>query len=401
LSRAPHAQEDTNVNDVEVPFIKFEDVIQDYEDDQLFGPILKALEGKYPKDPKEKYRLEQLLPYFELKDRKLFYNGKLCVPRKSVSTILQIAHDSRVGGHFKFAKTMSRLSNFHWKHKSRDVKKYVDGCIECQQYKDSNQKKLTSPTSLEMPERRWGSLATDFIVKLPKTKNGYDAITTWVDRLTRRVHFIKSRTTDSAVDVANSFFEEIFKHHGLPDNIVSDRDPKFTSEFWKRLMELSGIKLKMSTSRHPQTDGASEIMNRMIGNYLRCYVSYHQNDWDELLASAEFAYNSSVSEDLKCSPFELDIGWNPKSVLDFISGSEINVQSLDELKKKLKFSLDDAQFSYKLAKSRQAAESSTRYKKPSLGRFSGAVAIIFLLLFLSNYLFSINRNAQLKSKLRL
>ena len=129
-------------------------------------------------------------------------------------------------------------------------------------------------------------------------------------------------------------------------------------------MELSGIKLKMSTSRYPQTDGASEIMNRMIENYLRCYVSYHQDNWDELLASAEFAYNSSITEDLGCSPFELDLGWKPKTVLDFISKSEIDVQSVDELKNKLKCSLEDAQFSYKLAKSRQSAEASRRYKPP-------------------------------------
>lgn len=94
------------------------------------------------------------------------------VPRRCVSNILELAHDCRIAGHFKFAKTMSRLSNYHWRHKARDVKKYVDGCMRCQQFKDSNQKKLTDPVSLEMPDRRWGSLATDFIVTLPKTKDG-------------------------------------------------------------------------------------------------------------------------------------------------------------------------------------------------------------------------------------
>ena len=154
LSRAPHAPDnDVNVNDMEVPFIQFEDVIREYDDDQLFGPVARALNKKWSDNPKEKFRLKQLLPYFKLDGKRLFYNGKFCVPRKSVSTIMQIAHDSKVGGHFKFAKTMSRLSNFHWKNKSRDVKKYVAGCITCQQYKDSNQKKLTSPTSLEMPGR--------------------------------------------------------------------------------------------------------------------------------------------------------------------------------------------------------------------------------------------------------
>ena len=213
-----------------------------------------------------------------------------------------------------------------------------------------------------MPERRWGSLATDFIVSLPESKDGYDAVTTWVDRLTRRVHFVKSKTTDTAVDAADSFFENVFKHHGLPDNIVSDRDPKFRSEFWKRLMERSGIQLKMSTSRHPQTDGASEIMNRMVENYLRCFCSYNQNDWDELLPSAEFAYNSSVFDDLGLSPFELDLGWIPK---DLISGSEIPVQSVNDFKERLKNSLEDAKFSYQVSKARQSAESAQRFRAPS------------------------------------
>ena len=90
----------------------------------------------------------------------------------------------------------------------------------------------------------------------------------------------------------------------MPDSIVSDRDPKFTSDFWKTLMNICGVNLKMSTSSHPQTDGSSEIMNRMVENYLRCYCNFHQDNWDELLPSAEFAYNSSLSEDLGKSPFE-------------------------------------------------------------------------------------------------
>ena len=120
----------------------------------------------------------------------------------------------------------------------------------------------------------------------------------------------------------------------------------------------------MSTSRHPQTDGASEIMNRMIENYLRCYCSYHQNDWDELLPAAEFAYNSAVSDDLCVSPFEADLGCVSRSPLDFISGSEVPVESVEELKQKLKSSLDDAQFSFKVSKARQAAEASSQYRKP-------------------------------------
>ena len=101
--------------------------------------------------------------------------------------------------------------------------------------------------------------------------------------------------TDIAVDVAGTFFKNIFSQHCLPANIVSDRDPKFVSRLWKHLMKLCDIQMKISSSRHPKTDGASEVINRMIENYLRCYCSYHQNDWDDLLPAAEFAYNSAVS----------------------------------------------------------------------------------------------------------
>jgi hypothetical protein len=126
---------------------------------------------------------------------------------------------------------------------------------------------------LEMPHRRWGSVATDFITHLPRTKDGYDCIAVWVDRLYRRVHFLPSKSSDTAVDAAKAFYGNILKLHGLPDEIVSDRDPKFTSKFWRALMDLCGVKLKMSTSRSPQTDGYSEIMNLMLENYLRCYCS--------------------------------------------------------------------------------------------------------------------------------
>lgn len=156
-------------------------------------------------------------------------------------------------------------------------------------------KRVHRPSSLEMPERRCGFLATGFNVKLPRTKGGKNSVTTWVDRLTRRAPFNPSTANDTAVDVANSSFSNIFMLHGLPDITVPERDPKFVSKFWNCLLDLCGIKLKMSTSRHAQTDGASEVVNRMIGNYLRCYISYPQNDWDGFLPTAEFAYNSAVN----------------------------------------------------------------------------------------------------------
>ncbi len=117
------------------------------------------------------------MPLFERDGKRLLYEGKLCIPRTSVAPILQIAHDATTRGHFGFSKRLLRLEKYHWKHKTRDVKEYVTGCLVCQQKKDHGGKKLTEPSSLEKPERRWGSLATDFIVGLAKKKNGFVCIT--------------------------------------------------------------------------------------------------------------------------------------------------------------------------------------------------------------------------------
>lgn len=165
-----------------------------------------------------------------------------------------------------------------------------------------------------------------------------------MDRFTRRVHFSKSKTPYTAVNVADALFSNIFKHHGLLDSIVSDIDSKCTSKVWKRLMELSLIQLKMSSRRHPVTNGASEVMNCIVETYVRCYCLYNEDDWDLLLPAAEFAYNSSVSEDLGISSFYLDLGWNPKSVLYFIYCSETSFESVYSLKKTLKDSLEDTAF---------------------------------------------------------
>ena len=183
--------------------------------------------------------------------------------------------------------------------------------------------------------------------------------------MTRRVYFIPSHSTDTAVDVAVTFFKNVFSQHGLPENILSDRDPKFLSKFSKHLMKLCDIQLEMSSSRHAQTDGAFVVMNRMIENYLRCYCSYHQNDWDDLLPAAKFAYNSAVSEDLGMSSIELDLGWNPKSALEFLTKPESPVKGADDFKSVLKESLEDAKFPYGVSKAIQRAYSTGKFKPPN------------------------------------
>lgn len=293
-------------------------------------------------------------------------NGQLCVPKSCIQPILQAAHDSPTSGHHALAKTLSRLESFFWPRKLRDVKRYIQGCDDCQRQKPSNQKQLTTPQSLEYPDRRWGSISMDFITDLPRTASGFDAITTYVDRFSKRPHFIPCHTSNTAVSAAKNFHNTVFKLHGLPDNIVSDRDPKFTSKFWKELMRILDVDLKMSTANHPQSDGQSEVMNKALETYLRIFCNYNQNNWDELLASAEFSYSSSKHASTGLSPFLLDLGWEPKQPLDFLGKHEsISVESVAELQCILRAAYEDATLAYKIAQEHQTKTAEKKFTAPS------------------------------------
>jgi hypothetical protein len=150
----------------------------------------------------------------------------------------------------------------------------------------------------------------DFIVQLPKTDSGFDAIMVVVDRLSKMIHCIPMHTTDTARDVANLYLTNIFRFHGLPRTIVSDRDSKF-ARFWRALHGLFETKLSISTAYHPQTDGQTERANRTLEQMLRHFVNYHQNDWDKLLPLVEFAYNDQQNASTKRTPFEANYGFHP------------------------------------------------------------------------------------------
>ena len=192
-----------------------------------------------------------------------------------------------------------------------DVKDYVRACDTCQRNKSSRHRRYGQLEPLEVPYRPWSSISMDWIIDLPES-NGYTQIWVIVDRFTKMAHLIPLPKKVTAKDIAKIFLQEIWKLHGLPTDIVSDRDTKITSHFWQVLMDLLGIKTKLSTAFHPETDGQTERVNQTIEQYLRHYCSWKQDDWDELLPMAEFAYNSAKSETTGISPFEANYGMLPK-----------------------------------------------------------------------------------------
>jgi len=236
---------------------------------------------------------------------------------------------------------------------NKDVIKYVTSCDACQRNKSSNQQPAGLLQPLEMPARRWDHITLDFIVQLPKTKKGHDAIVVFVEKLSKRAYFYATYTTVTAPEVADIFFSTIFKNHGLPKVIISDRDSKFTSKFWKALFTKLGTKLSMSTSFHLQTDRQTERMNRTLEEMIRAYVNYRQNNWDELLPAVEFAYNNSKNASTGLTPFEVDMGQHPNIPLTFIDNNPTNVAATDDMLLKWNNTVQIVKDNLRLAQERQ------------------------------------------------
>jgi hypothetical protein len=163
--------------------------------------------------------------------------------------LLSEMHDLPMVGHQGKNRTLRRLvDQFGWPGVSKDVSEYVANCPDCQRNKPRSQLPAGLLQPLEIPSQPWESISMDFIVRLPKTKEGFDAVMVVVDRFSKYVEFIPTVTTATAEDVATLFYDHILCRHGCPSSIVSDRDSKFISDFWQSLWSSVGTRLKLSTA---------------------------------------------------------------------------------------------------------------------------------------------------------
>ncbi|POM78480.1 Retrovirus Polyprotein [Phytophthora palmivora] len=233
------------------------------------------------------------------------------------NTILWEFHDIPAAGHPGIEKTIADIQErFYWKRLHKQVRAYISTCESCQRTKNRTGKAPGLLRPLEIPTGRWTSIGMDFITGLPRTKDGHDTIIVIVDRLTKRCHVVPTVATIAAEELAKLFIEHYVRLHGLPSDVVSDRDSKFTSIFWCSCSKMLGTKLKMASAHHQRTDGQVERVNAVLEGYLRHYVSGFQNDWDHHLALAEFAYNRQYQSTIQMSPFKADLGYNPKLPAD-------------------------------------------------------------------------------------
>jgi hypothetical protein len=208
-------------------------------------------------------------------DGLLMFRGKICVPkdRDLRHRIIKQHHNTCIAGHAGCFKTLEPMSrNYWWPQMSHYIGIYVKHCDLCNRTKVQCRRPIGELHPSETPEAPWDTISVDFIVELPES-HGYDAIMCVVDSLTKRAHFIPTHTTINVEGTALLFLKEVWKHHGTPRVVFSDRGPQFIAAFTRKLYELLGIKLALSTAYHSQTDGQTEHINQVIEGYLRTFTS--------------------------------------------------------------------------------------------------------------------------------
>src|SRR5438105_3282508 len=199
----------------------------------------------------------------------------------------------------------------------------------------------------------------DFIVGLPRTQKGNDSIWVIVDRLTKVAHFIPVKTIYRGDKYAQLYVDHILQLHGVPNRIVSDHDPQFTTRFWKILHALLGTKLDFSSAYHPQTDGQTERVNQILEDMLRACVLTYDKDWEKSLSFAEFSYNNSYQASLKMAPFEALYGRKRRTPLMW---SDVGERSLfgPAIIKDAEEQVTKVRENLKAAQSRQKSYADTR-----------------------------------------
>ena len=219
--------------------------------------------------------------------------------------IMHESHKSKYSVHPGSDKMYQDLKLLYWwPNMKADIATYVGKCLTCSKVKAEHQKPSGPLQQPEIPMWKWERITMDFITKLPKTSSGYDSIWVIVDRLTKSAHFIPIKETYKMDQLTRLYVKEIVSRHGAPISIISDRDGRFTSNFWQSLKDYFGTKLDMSTAYHPQTDGQSERTIQTLEDMLRACIIDFGKGWDTHLPLVEFSYNNSYHASIKAAPFE-------------------------------------------------------------------------------------------------
>ncbi|GJR87703.1 putative reverse transcriptase domain-containing protein [Tanacetum coccineum] len=266
------------------------------------------------KDP-EKPRKEKLEPRA---DGTMCLNNRSWLPRYGDlrTLIMHESHKSKYSVHpgsDKMYQDMKQL--YWWPNMKADIATYVSKCLTCLRVKAEHQKPSGLLVQPAIPQWKWENITMDFVTKLPRTQSGNDTIWVIVDRLTKSAHFLPMRETNPMDKLARLYLKEVVTRHGIPVSIICDRDPQFTSNFWRSFQKAMGTLLDMSTVYHSETDGQSERTIQTLEDMLRACVIDFGNGWEGHLPLIEFSYNNSYHASIKAAPFEALYGRKCQSLV--------------------------------------------------------------------------------------
>ena len=300
LSRVGHAFECAAISGV-TP-IWLQEVLNSYTNDSVSQRLLTELAVVSPN-----------ASGYSLKHGLIYRNTQILVGANTAlrTKVIAAFHSSAVGGHSGVQATYQRVKKlFYWTGMKTDVESFIKQCQVCQQAKHEHCKYPGLLQPLPVPQSSWVDVSMDFIEGLPKS-DSFSVILVIVDRLTKYAHFLPLKHPFTAKGVAQLFFDNVVKLHGVPQTVVSDRDRVFTAAFWQELFTLLDTKLHMSSAYHPQTDGQTERVNQCLEMFLRCAVSDSPKLWHKWLSSAELWYNSTYHAAIQCTPFKALYGVDP------------------------------------------------------------------------------------------
>lgn len=192
----------------------------------------------------------------------------------------------------------------------RDVKEFVSSCSVCAQNKGSHQPPSGLLQPLPVPGRPWSHISLDFVTGLPPSE-GNTTILTIIDRFSKAVHFVPLPKLPSAQETAQLITQHVFRLHGIPNDIVSDRGPQFISQVWRSFCQAVGASVSLSSGYHPQSNGQSERANQELESLLRCVIDNNPSSWSTHLAWVEYAHNTHTSSATGLTPFEASLGYLP------------------------------------------------------------------------------------------
>lgn len=263
-------------------------------------------------------------------------NSRIFVPntKNLRKEIIQTFHEK---AHFGSTKVYAEVArHVYWNKMFEDIQRAVACCKICQANKIERRKKSGLMIPHNVPKKCWEHITADFVTEFPESTLGSDSVLVVVDKLSKRVVLIPMKKNNTAEEVAHLFELHVFSKFGVPEKLTSDRDPKFTSSYWKSIMNANTIKLNMATTDHPETDGQSERSIQTVISVLRPVIQTEPQEWEHFLPSMEYEINAAKQESTKLSPFEIDIGRIPKRPLsrnlEIGSGSSTAAEFIEKQK---------------------------------------------------------------------